>query len=80
MSIGKNVRKYRKIKGLTLRKLGEASTLAESTISDIENDKSMPSIKALTRIAKALGVDLDYLLKEDGDEDYQRKRRPRQGE
>lgn len=80
MSIGRNVRKYRKIKGLTLRKLGEASTLAESTISDIENDKSMPSIKALTRIAKALGVDLDYLLKEDEDEDYQRKRRPRQGE
>jgi transcriptional regulator with XRE-family HTH domain len=65
MPIGKNVRKYRTLKKWTLRELGKRANLAESTLSDIERDVSMPSIKALTRIADALGVDLDYLLKED---------------
>jgi Predicted transcriptional regulators len=65
MPIGKNVRKYRMLKGLTLRELGKKAKLAESTISDIERDVSMPSIKALTRIANALGIDIDYLFKEE---------------
>lgn len=65
MPIGKNVRKYRTLKNWTLRELGKRAKLAESTISDIERDVSMPSIKALTRIAEALGIDIDYLFKED---------------
>lgn len=64
MSIGKQVRKYRDLKGWTLRELSEKSGLAISTISDIENDRAMPSIKALTKISKALGVTTDFFFKE----------------
>jgi len=39
--------------------------LAISTLSDIENDKAAPSIKALRRVAEALGVDIDYLFKQE---------------
>jgi len=34
-------------------------------LSDIENDKAAPSIKALRRVAEALGVDIDYLFKQE---------------
>lgn len=65
MTIGSQVRKYRNLKRWSLRELGKRSGLAVSTLSDVENDKAMPSIKALTRVAEALGIDLDYLFKEE---------------
>lgn len=65
MSIGSQVRKYRKLKRWTLRELGERSGLAIGTLSDIEVDRRPGSIKAVTKIAEALGVDVDYLFKKD---------------
>lgn len=65
MTIGSQVRKYRNMKGLSLRELGKQAGLAVSTLSDIENDKAMPSIKALRRVAEALGVDLEELLRQE---------------
>jgi len=65
LSIGSQVRKYRNLKGWSLGELGERANLAKSTLSDIENDKAMPSIKALRRVAEALGIDLDYLFKQE---------------
>lgn len=65
MTIGSQVRKYRILKGWNLRELGEKAGLAASTLSDIENDKAMPSIKRLRNIAEALGVSLEELLKQE---------------
>jgi len=65
MTIGGQVRKYRNLKGWSLDELGSRSKLAKSTLSDIENNKAMPSIKSLKRIAEALGIDVDYLFKEE---------------
>jgi len=65
MTVGHQVRKYRNLKGWNLRELGKRSGLAISTLSDIENDKAAPSIKALRRVAEALGVDIDYLFKQE---------------
>ena len=65
MSIGSQVRKYRNEKGWSLDELGKNAKLAKSTLSDIENDKAMPSIKALRRVSEALGIDLEILLKQE---------------
>jgi transcriptional regulator with XRE-family HTH domain len=65
MPIGKNVRKYRDLKKWTLRELSKKSGVAISTISDIENERWMPTIKILTKLSVALGVSIDYFFKED---------------
>lgn len=65
LSIGSQVRKYRNKKGWSLDELGKNAKLAKSTLSDIENDKAMPSIKALTRVSEALGIDIDQLFKQE---------------
>lgn len=65
MTVGKQVRKYRDLKGWTLRELGQRAVLGISTLSEIENGKASGSVKALTKIAGALGVDLDYLFKQE---------------
>lgn len=65
MPIGKNLRKYRELKGWTLRELSSKSGVAISTISDIENGRWMPTIRILTKLSKALGVSEDFFFKED---------------
>jgi len=64
MTIGSQVRKYRNLKGWTLRELGERSGLSISTLSDIELGKT-EGIKALRKVAEALGVDVDYLFQQE---------------
>jgi len=64
MTMGKQVRKYRTLKGWSQRELGERSGLKHNTISEMETD-SVGSIKAITKVAEALGIDLDYLFKKD---------------
>jgi transcriptional regulator with XRE-family HTH domain len=58
MSIGEKVRKIRKEKGLSIMDLKEKTGLSKSTISDLENDKSSPTIDTLQKIADALDVDV----------------------
>lgn len=63
--IGTNIRRYRKIKGFNLRDLSEKSGVGKTTISELENNKSNPSIETLGKIAKALDVPVSSLLDED---------------
>lgn len=64
MSIGQNVKAYRIKRGLNQRELALITELANSTISDIERDTKMPSVKVLRKLAKALHCTTDDLLKE----------------
>jgi transcriptional regulator with XRE-family HTH domain len=64
MSLGKQVRKYRTLKGFSQRELGERAGLGISTISEMETN-SEGSVKAITKVAEALGIDVDYLFKKD---------------
>lgn len=64
MSIGEKVRKIRKEKGLSIMDLKEKTGLSKSTISDLENDKSSPTIDTLQKIANALGVDIKEFFEE----------------
>lgn len=64
MTMGDQVRKYRQIKGLTLKELGKLSDMSLTALSDVEIGRSDLSIKSLRRVAGALKVDIADLFKE----------------
>jgi transcriptional regulator with XRE-family HTH domain len=65
MSLGKKIGDLRRKRGLTSRELATNVQVTSSLISQIEHDKTSPSLETLRRIAKVLWVPLTYLLLED---------------
>ena len=63
-TIGKNIKRLRQNKGLSQDKLSKLSDLSLNTVVKIELDESPnPTIETMQRIAKALEVSVDDLLK-----------------
>jgi len=63
-TIGKNIKKFRQEKELSQNKLSKLADLSLNTVVKIELDESPnPTIETIQRIAKALGVSVDDLLK-----------------
>lgn len=64
-TIRKNIRKYRKEKGITSAKLAEMVDLSHDFIRQIQSDKASYnfSVDTFYRISVALGVTLDDLIK-----------------
>lgn len=62
MQIGDRVRAIRSSLGLSVAALAERSGLSKALISQIENDKTSPSLTTLGRLADGLGVPAAYLL------------------
>lgn len=63
-TIGKNIKKYRQEKGLSQDKLSKLADLSLNTVVKIELDESPnPTIETIQKIAKALDVSVDGLLK-----------------
>jgi transcriptional regulator with XRE-family HTH domain len=60
--VGLNLRKLRAAKGLTLDRLAGMSELTRGYISLVERGLKAPSIAALLRMAKALGVNVAYFF------------------
>ena len=50
-------------RGISLSKLSEMSGVSDTHINDIENGKYSPTITVICKIAKALDVKLDDLVK-----------------
>ena len=61
MSIGKNIAKYRKAKGLTQEELGAKLGVTNQAVSKWESEVSMPDVMLLPEIATALNITLDDL-------------------
>jgi transcriptional regulator with XRE-family HTH domain len=61
-SIGERVKALRTERGMTLAELGEKTNLSTSYLSQIERDKTTPSLSTLTGIAKTLNVGLRYFF------------------
>lgn len=55
--VGRNISKFRKLKGLTQEQLGEMVQQPQSYISGIERGEKNVSIETLERITKALQID-----------------------
>ncbi len=62
MNIGATIRAIRKRKKLTIPQLCEGTGLSKGFISNVENNKTSPSIATLESIAAFLKVPLPYLL------------------
>lgn len=63
-AVAKNIKKYRKEKGLSQDKLARLANVAHATIIKIESGGiQSPTIDTVQKIAKALGISVDILLK-----------------
>lgn len=62
LRVGPEVRRWRQGRGLTLAQVGERSGLNVGYLSQIENEKALPSLEALAAIAEALEVPAAWLL------------------
>jgi transcriptional regulator with XRE-family HTH domain len=62
MDIGGTIRAIRKRKGITIPQLCEATGLSKGFVSNLENNKTSPSIATLETIASYLKVPLPYFL------------------
>ncbi|HZG46610.1 MAG TPA: helix-turn-helix transcriptional regulator [Allosphingosinicella sp.] len=60
--LGRNVRRYRKLKGLTQEELSHRAEMERSYVSDLERGERNPSVKALGRLAEALEIEPKLLL------------------
>lgn len=68
-TIRKNIRKYRKEKGITSSQLAEMVDLSHDFIRQIQSDKAGYnfSVDTFYRISIALGVKLDDLIQKEND-------------
>lgn len=62
MSIGKNIKMYRKQRRLTQVQLAEKAQLSRSYLADMEGDRYNPSVGTIKLIAQALQLDTSQLL------------------
>lgn len=60
--IGNRVKELRLLQNRTIDDLAKGSDLSKSMISKIENNKTIPSIAALVKIASSLGVSVSDIL------------------
>ena len=66
VNVGRETRRWRQSRGLTLAQVSERSGLNVGYLSQIENEKAVPSLEALASIAAALDVPPAWLLLDSG--------------
>lgn len=59
---GKRLKELRKANGYTIERFADMVGISKSTLGYYENDKRMPNIEILARIADTLNVNADYLI------------------
>ena len=59
---GKRLKELRKEHGYTIEQFADMVGISKSTLGYYENDKRMPDIEILARIANVLSVSADYLI------------------
>lgn len=64
MSIGEQIKKYRKEANLSQRQLGERLGISQQMIAQYENGKRIPKIETINNIAGALGMGIRKLYPE----------------
>ena len=63
-TIGKHIRKYRTVKGISQEYLAEVTDLSTNYIGMIERGEKAPALDTFLRIANALEVSADMLLED----------------
>lgn len=62
MSLGANIKRFRKLRGLTQEKLAKKANMSRSYLADVERDRYNPSVDTLRAIAGALNVGVNELI------------------
>lgn len=70
MNIGESIRKIRKIKGLTMKELGNKVGLSEQGIGNYERGDRKPNIEIIDKIAKVLEVTTAELIGDENQTEY----------
>ena len=65
MTVGKNIFDLRKIKGISQEELADRLLVSRQTVSQWENDQTLPSIDNLLRLKEIFGVSVDKILSTD---------------
>jgi transcriptional regulator with XRE-family HTH domain len=63
--IGARVRALRRERGLTIEQIAAATGLTKGFISQLERDRTQPSLSSIARICDALGVRLSHVFERD---------------
>lgn len=66
--VGRNLRRLRRQQGFSLEQLAAHSGVSRAMLGQVEQGKSIPSIKTLWQVAKALGVSVSWFLESTHDE------------
>ena len=66
LDLGKKLRKVRNEKGVSLSEIAEKTGYTKSFISQVEKNRTSPSISSLLRIIDALGISPQEILHEEG--------------
>ena len=61
--LGRNVREWRKQREMSQEELALEAGMKRSYVSDMERGTRNPSVKAIGRLAKALKIEPDLLLR-----------------
>ncbi|MEK7129009.1 MAG: DNA-binding protein [Candidatus Levybacteria bacterium RIFCSPLOWO2_01_FULL_38_13] len=61
--LGKNLKRIRTAKGISQGEIGRILGVDKGFVSNIENGKTNPTLATITKLAKAIGVSTDELLK-----------------
>ena len=61
--LGRNLKRIRIAKGISQGEVGRILGVDKGFVSNIENGKTNPTLATITKLAKALGVSSDELLK-----------------
>jgi transcriptional regulator with XRE-family HTH domain len=64
--VGDRIRVLRTHQKRTLQEVADSCRLSKSMISKIENNRTVPSIATLVKIAQALGTNISNLLEQEG--------------
>ncbi len=65
MQLGRKIRDLRLRRGMTVQQLATASNLSKGFISQVENDRTSPSLATLRDMARALDTSVAYLVVEE---------------
>ncbi len=67
LEISQTIRKVRQTQGMTVEQLAKKSGFSKGFISQVENFRQSPSLKALIRISEALGIPMSLLFSGEND-------------
>ncbi len=67
LDISQTIRKVRQAQGMTVEQLAKKSGFSKGFISQVENFRQSPSLKALIRISEALGIPMSLLFAGEND-------------